>query len=274
MLFVVLSVGLMIVDHRYHHLDDIRAGLNVVVDPLRYAINLPFAAGTWLGDNLASRHALIEELSELRDRNLLLKGQLQKYSALEAENMRLRELLESSFKVGDRVLIAELLKVDLEPYTRQIVINKGTRDDVFVGQPLVDADGIIGQIVHVSLLSSTAMLVTDPSHALPVQINRNGLRAIAVGTGAPNRLELLHIPNNAEIQENDLLVTSGLGGRFPAGYPVARVVSVQNDPAQPFARVVAAPTAHMQRSREVLLVWPARKLSPASQEQLPREETS
>jgi rod shape-determining protein MreC len=255
LLFLVSSIVLMTVDHRYQHLDTLRSGLSVIVEPLRQTINLPFMVADELGENLSTHSTLLNENESLRTQNLLLKAQLQKYASLETENMRLRELLESSFKVGERVLIAELLRVDLDPFTRQIMINKGDNDDVFVGQPLIDADGIIGQIIRTSPFSSTAMLITDPSHALPVQSNRSGQRAIAIGTGRADELELLYIPNNAEIEVDDLLVSSGLGGRFPPGYPVARVTHIDRDPARPYLGVVAAPIAALQRSREVLLVW-------------------
>lgn len=256
MLLSLISIGLMTVDHRYRHLETMRAGLLTLVYPLQYVINLPVATGNWVADSLSTRSNLLNENATLKHQNLLLKSQLQKYEALEVENMRLRELLESSFKVGERVLIAELLAVDLDPFKRLIVINKGSTNDVFSGQPLLDADGVMGQINHVSPLSSTAMMITDPSHAIPIQVNRNGLRAIAIGTGSLNNLELPHIPHSADIKEGDLLVTSGLGGRFPPDYPVARVVKIEHNSGDPFLYIVAEPTAHLQRSREVLLVWP------------------
>jgi rod shape-determining protein MreC len=248
---------MMTMDHRYQHLEKLRSSLNLVLEPLRQVIDLPFALVDNVSESLSTRTHLLTENEELRTQNLLLKGQLQKFSALESENMRLRSLLDSSFKVGDKVLIAELLRVDLDPFTRQIVINKGSDNNIYIGQPLLDADGIIGQVIHVSRYSSTAMLITDPSHALPIQMNSTGQRAIAVGTGRPNELELLHMPSNTLLREGDLLVSSGLGGRFPAGYPVARVSTVKNLPGQAYLHVVAEPTAHLQRSREVLLVWPA-----------------
>jgi rod shape-determining protein MreC len=248
---------MMTMDHRYQHLERLRSGLSLALEPLRQVIDLPFVIVDNIGESLSTRSRLLTENEELHTQNLLLKGQLQKFSALESENMRLRSLLESSSNVGDKVLIAELLRVDLDPFTRQIVINKGSDNNIYIGQPLLDADGIIGQIIHVSRYSSTAMLITDPSHALPIQMNGSGQRAIAVGTGRPHELELLHIPSNARMQEGDLLVSSGLGGRFPAGYPVARVSSIENVPGQAYLHVVAEPTAHLQRSREVLLVWPA-----------------
>ncbi len=252
---MVISVVLMTVDHRFHHLDNIRATLSVLVYPVQYLVNLPVAGADWASEAFASRTRLEEQNRKLRTHNLLLQVQAQKISALEAENIRLRELLQSSRKVGERVLIAELLAVDVDPYTRRIVINKGSRDNIYPGQPILDAEGVMGQVIHVGPFSSIAMLITDPSHELPVQVNRNGLRTIAVGTGAAGRLELHHLPNNADITEGDLLVSSGLGGVFPPDYPVATVVAVHTDPHQPFATVEAEPLARLELSREVLLVW-------------------
>lgn len=255
MVFVVVSLVLMTVDHRQHHLESVRGGLSLLVSPLQYALGLPINAGHWLSEALTSHESLEEENAKLRSRQLLQSARLQKMAALEAENARLRALLDSSFKVGERVLVAELLAVDFDPFSQEIVINKGTHDGVEVGQSIVDAEGVMGQVVHVAPFTSTAMLITDPSHAIPVVVNRNGLRAIAVGTGAADRLDIPNLPLNADIKEGDLLVTSGLGGRFPPGYPVASVVEVERNLGQSFADVTARPTAHMEQSREVLLVW-------------------
>jgi len=254
----------MTMDHRYHHLDAVRSTLSLVIEPIRQVINLPFSLASDVSENLSSRSTLLDKNEELRVKNLLLKAQLQKYAALQSENMRLRELLDSSFKVGEKVLIAELLRVDLDPFTRRIVINKGSNDDLFSGQPLLDSEGIIGQILQVSPFSSTAMLITDPSHAIPIQLNSTGQRAIATGTGRPGELELLHIPSNTKLAVGELLVTSGLGGRFPAGYPVARVIRTLKHPGKPYLEVIAQPTAHLQRSREVLVVWPTTGPAPES----------
>lgn len=245
----------MTVDHRWHHLESVRAALSLITSPLQYVLGAPTATGQWLGQLFASRQSLQEENDRLKARDLLLEGRLQKMAALEAENQRLRALLDSAFKVSERVLVAELLEVDLEPFSQRIVINKGSQDEVYVGQPLLDASGVVGQVVHVAPFTSTAMLITDASHALPVRVNRNGLRAIAVGTGSPTRLELLHLPVNADIEPGDLLVTSGLGGRFPPGYPVAVVDKVNRNAAESFATVIARPVAKLEQSREVLLVW-------------------
>jgi rod shape-determining protein MreC len=254
--FSLVSALLMVLDQRFNHLESIRSGISVLLYPVQYVVNAPFATGAWVSETFASHESLLNENSELKTEHLLLKAQLQKYHALESENLRLRELMHSTAKVGERVLISELLAVDLDPFTRQIVVNKGEQDGVYLGQPLLDAKGVVGQVIEVGGLSCRAMMITDPSHGIPVQLNRTGMRAIAVGTGAiTDGLELPHIPNNANIVEGDLLVTSGLGGRFPAGYPVARVTHITIDPTQPYASVKAQPVAELERIREVLLVW-------------------
>ena len=251
----------MVVDHRQHHVEAVRSAISVLIYPIKYLVNLPVAVGQWMGESVSSREKMLEENERLRMQHLLFKAQLQKLSALQVENIRLRELLQSSKKVGENVLIAELLAVDLDPFSRQIVINKGTNDNVYLGQPVLDAEGIMGQIVHVGPFSSTSMLITDPNHAIPVHVNRNGLRAIAVGTGAPDVLEIPYLPISADIVEGDLLTSSGLGGRFPRDYPVARITRVKKAPTQPYATVTAEPIALLERSREVLLVWPSDKIT-------------
>ena len=254
---VLLSIGFMTVDHREHHLDSVRGGLSVLVYPLQWLVDLPGSTSEWFRESLSTRRELQEENASLRTQQLLLNTQLQKLEALEAENRRLRALLDSSFQVGKRpMLIAGLLSVDMDPYRHQIELNKGTLDHLFEGQPLLDSRGMMGQLIHVGPFTSTAMLITDPSHAIPVQVNRNGLRTIALGTGTIDRLELPHIPDNADIRVGDLLVTSGLGGRFPPGYPVAEVIDVEQDPGRAFSHVTARPRALLDRSREVLVVWP------------------
>jgi rod shape-determining protein MreC len=257
LLLALLSIALMTVDHRTDYVRNVRAGLAVLVYPLQYLVNIPAEFFDWGAQTFVSRETLQEQNADLRRENRALRAQLQKLTFIEAENRNLRELLQSSKRVGERVLIAELLSVDLDPYRKQVVINKGSHDDLlYPGQPVVDAYGVMGKLVHVNPFSSTAMLITDPNHALPVQVNRNGLRAIAVGSGSEGRLEVPHLPNNADIQVGDLLVTSGLGCVFPAGYPAAKVVEVDINPSLPFARVLAEPLARLDRSREVLLVWP------------------
>jgi rod shape-determining protein MreC len=263
----------MVLDHRFQYLNQVRAAVSVVIYPVQSLVNLPVTAGEWMGESFSTRESLMAEVTTLKTQQLLYDVRLQKLAALESENMRLRQLLDSSFKVGERVLIAELLAVDMEPFSSQIVLNKGSGDGVYEGQPLLDAHGVMGQITKVGPLTSTAMLISDPNHAIPVAVNRNGLRTIAIGTGNPEELDIPHFPNNADIQVGDLLVTSGLGGRFPQGYPVATISAVEIDPGQPFARVTAKPAAHLQRSREVLLVWPKHTAKATEETDKKQQET-
>lgn len=255
LLAVVFSLALMIVDHRQQHLESVRSILSTVTYPLQYAANLPLAAGYWASEAFATRTRLQEENRELHRENLLLQGRQQKLAALEAENMRLRDLLDSSFKIGDRVLIAELVAVDMDPYRQLVLLNKGSSSGIYKGQPVLHANAVMGQVVHVNRFTASVLMITDASHALPIQVNRNGLRTVAIGTGRINELELPNLPNNADIEVGDLLVTSGLGGRFPSGYPVATVTSIRREPGEPFALIKAQPSAHLERAREALLVW-------------------
>jgi rod shape-determining protein MreC len=269
---VAFSVVIMVMDHKYKSLESVRDALSVLVYPIQLSVEMPGSISDWFSESLATRRKLQEEIDSLRTQQFVQQAQMQKLAALEVENIRLRELLDSSFEIGEKVLIAELMSVNLDPYKHQVVINKGELHDVYPGQPLVDANGVMGQIVHAGPYSSTAILITDTSHAIPVQVNRNGLRSIALGSGAINRLELPYIPNSADIQPGDLLTTSGLGGRFPPGYPVATVEAVDHDPGNAFARVIATPIAHLNRSREVLLVWPKPTLIVESTDNIPVEE--
>ncbi len=246
----------MVIDHQKDYLAAVRSTLSAVVYPIQYVVNLPFDAAEWVSDSLVTRQSLIEENERLKQDQLLFSSKLQRYEILEAENQRLRELLESSFRLNDKVLVAELIEVHLQSFKRQVVINKGKREGAYDGQPIVDASGIMGQIVHVGPFSSTVLLITDPNHALPVQINRNGLRAIAVGAGQSGKLILEHLPNNADIKVGDLIISSGLGRRFPSGYPVGEIEKITLDPGEPFAKVVINPSAQLSKSREVLMVWP------------------
>jgi rod shape-determining protein MreC len=264
---VILSLTLLVLDHRFHHLQQLRSTLAFLTYPLHYLADLPFTASRWLSETTSSQGTLLEQNRALRDENLRLKVELQKYESLQAENLRLRDLVDSSFKVGDRVLVAELSSVDLDPYKQQVIIKKGAVSGVFEGQPVLDANAVMGQVINVTALSSTVLLITDTSHALPVQVLRNGLRTIAVGTGRIDQLKLPYLPTNSDIVEGDLLVTSGLGGKFPPGYPVATVTRIDRSPDAPFSSVFAEPHAHLDRSREVLLVWTIPNQMPVTSEQ-------
>jgi rod shape-determining protein MreC len=252
---LVLALLMMVVDRREGALGAVRQALSVAVYPLQWAVEAPFATGRWIGANLATHQALVDRNAELEERHLRDRAELQRDAALQAENARLRQLMGSSRRLVERVAVAEVMTVDLDPFRHRLVIDKGSADGAYVGQPIVDADGVMGQVVEVGPLSAQVVLVTDASHALPVEVNRNGLRTIAVGTGDIYRLALPYLPNNADVQEGDLLVSSGLGGRFPRGYPVGVVREVRRDPAEAFAAIDAAPAAALNRSREVLMVF-------------------
>ncbi|MDX1480407.1 MAG: rod shape-determining protein MreC [Woeseiaceae bacterium] len=251
----VLSIVMLVVDHQQHHLDTLRRAIGAAVYPLHVIVDAPTSFWRWADDVLTDKQSLELENSRLQAERLLTNARLQRYAALEAENARLRAMLEATNRVTDRVRVAELMSVSANPYRHSIVIDKGTRDGVYEGQSLIDADGVVGQVIEVGLLSAQCVLISDPDHALPVEVNRNGLRTIAVGTGAYDRLDLPFLPNNADIEVGDLLVTSGLGGAFPAGYPVAVVTEVTRIPAEPFASVSARPASSLNQVREVMLVW-------------------
>lgn len=252
----LLSLVLMTADHRLNYLESVRFALSLFIYPLQLAAEFPSAAYDWGAENFASRQHLLEENQTLRESHLLLEARMQRFAAMEAENKRLHAMLQSTTHVDADLLVAEILSVDMDPYRHTVVVNKGRSDKLYQGQPAIDARGVLGQLIHVGPYSATLMLITDPSHGLPVQINRTGERTIAIGSGDLQRLELPHLPSNADIQQGDLLMTSGLGGRFPAGYPVGVIQSIQHDPGEPFSRVTAVPTAQLSRTREALLLWP------------------
>ncbi|UCG71795.1 MAG: rod shape-determining protein MreC [Chromatiales bacterium] len=264
----VLSIALMIADSRISLMQDIRRVLAASAYPLQLLIDAPAAFGRWLGDSTATRAQLFEENEQLRQTRLEQSARLQRMAALEAENARLRALLDSTAKVGDRVLIAEIMSVDMNPFRHRVVINKGSREGAFVGQALIDADGVVGQLTRDQVFAAEAILVTDIDHALPVEILRTRQRTIAVGTGQLDRLSLPFLPRNTDIETGDLLVTSGLGGTFPAGYPVAVVSEIAAESGAEFLRVDATPAAQLTRVREVLLIFPAADARPGADDLL------
>ncbi len=216
-------------------------------------------------ESVDSYQDLVSENKQLKEQQLLNNVRLLKLAALEKENIRLRSLLDSSFKLGEQVLVAELIAVNLAPYEHIVVVNKGSQFGVHQGQTVLDDHGIVGQVSKALPLSSEIILITDPNHAIPVQVNRNGLRTIAIGSGQLNKLSLPFLPNNADIAPGDLLVTSGLGGVFPQGYPVAVVESFVQQPDKPFAIIQATPTADLNTNRELLIVWSNDQVIPLNQ---------
>jgi rod shape-determining protein MreC len=272
LVLVVLSVAVMVVDARFTLLKPVRSQMSLVLMQSYWIADLPERLYQGVASQFGSRTELAAENEKLKTENLLLQGRLQKLAALTEQNVRLRELLNSSALVNEKVEVAELIGMDPNPFTHRIIINKGERDGVVLGQPVLDARGLMGQVVELMPYTSRVLLLTDTTHSIPVQVNRNGLRAIASGTGNPERLELRHVADTADIKEGDLLVSSGLGQRFPAGYPVATVKEVIHDSGQPFAIVRAVPTAALNRSRYLLLVFsdsrsPEERAAEAAQQQ-------
>ncbi|MEM8984223.1 MAG: rod shape-determining protein MreC [Pseudomonadota bacterium] len=253
-IYVMICIALMVIDNRGNSLDLLRRSLSAAVAPIQIGVSLPVRLFDWSGDAARPRADLERENNALKVERLRTRAELQRFNALEAENERLRAMLNASAQVADDYSMAEILAVAANPYRHSITLNKGLQRGVATGQALVDANGVVGQVLDVTDFRATAILITDPDHATPVQVVRNGLRTIAEGTGEIDRLDLVYLPNSADIDVGDVLVTSGLGGVFPIGYPVARVTSIERRPEQPFAAVRAEPIAGLDRIREVVLI--------------------
>jgi rod shape-determining protein MreC len=259
----------MTVDHRYQHLQVVRSSLATATYPLQYLAHLPSAISEIFSENLATRSDLRSDNEKLREQSLFNQAKLQRLALLEQENARLRQLLDSPIQTSnEQVLIAEMLSVDLHPFKHLITINKGKRQGVYDGQPLIAAKGVIGQVVEVYPMHSTALLITDPNHALLAESNRTNLRALLVGSGKTDRVELKNVSLSADIRIGDLLHTSGLDGRYPPNYPIAEVTMINNRPGEEFLHVEARPLADLDTIREVLLLWtnPPEEEAPISEE--------
>ena len=230
-----------------------RLPLAAVVDPIRSLVNTPARLLRQLSADKVEATDLAAENQRLREEALLLRGRQLKFEALEQENTRLRGLLDSTFKIGEQVMIAEPLAINIVPYENLIAVNKGSRHGIKPGQAVIDGNGVVGQVLRVTPNNADVVMITDPSHAIPVQVNRSGLRTVAMGTGNSDRLDLPFLAGSADIRAGDLLVTSGMGGGFPAGYPVARMVSVTEGPGTA-SRLRAEPLARLDHNRELLIV--------------------
>lgn len=253
LVFTIVSLALLAAERR-GAIGSLHASLDAAVYPLQQIVSAPVRLAGWLQEYVSGYSRIQEENRRLKDEHTRLEAKLLKFSALEQENIRLRALLGASIKIGEHFLIAELLSVNLVPYEHLVLANKGSNIGVHVGQPVFDSRGVVGQVLRVSPFSAEVMLITDPNHAIPVQVERNGLRTIAVGTGQADRLILPYLSASADIKDGDRLLTSGMGGVFPAGYPVATVVDISNAGSS-LAKVSAAPIAPLERIHEVLLVW-------------------
>src|SRR5277367_3707446 len=265
-LYSLLALALIIIDKRYDQLGRIRRVLSIVAYPVQIAVASPFEGWDWFRESITTRDALRADKTRLEAELRMAQFRLQRYEALEAESQRLRALRDSTTGVTDRFVIGDIMNLDLDAFRERVMVDKGAGDGVFVGQAVVDAGGIFGQVARVGQLTSEVILISDAAHAIPVQINRNGLRTVAVGTGDTNRLKLPYLPTSADVIAGDLLVTSGLGGGFPAGYPVGTIAEVKRDPAQSLADVDVKPAAALDRYRELLFVW----LKPQAAERLPQ----
>jgi len=247
---------MMLADSRFSYLSQVRFYASYLVTPLHWLADTPRSISDSVNNNFQSRSYLIGENQRLKEQLLTLQFRLQKQEHLEAENQRLNELLNASSIVDERGVLAQVTGESPDPFIKRVLINKGSSDGVFVGQPVLDAYGLMGQVIEVEPFTSWVLMITDPQHSTPIQVNRNGNRAIASGTqDSLHRLVLNNISDTFDVREDDVLVTSGFGGRFPAGYPVGVVSSVVHDPGEPFATVTVEPTAQLDRSRNVLLVF-------------------
>jgi rod shape-determining protein MreC len=251
----VISVVVMVMDHRGEYLQTTRLWMGMAVHPLYAAVQTPFDAWNWMTGSFSDRTRLQAENEQLREELRVARVKLLQFDSLNEENRRLRDIRAASQGIGERNLIAEIIHVDVDPFRHRVRINKGARDGVFKGQPILDAFGIVGQVLLVDQYSAQVILISDAEHATPVQVNRNGIRSIAVGTGDLSKLRLPYLTVESDVKVGDLLVTSGLDGVFPAGYPVATITRVERDATLTFALVDAKPLAQLDRDREVLLLW-------------------
>ena len=255
-LVLFCSVLLIFFDHKMNSFESVRGFLQSMVSPLQYLATTPKQMMNWAAENIVTRRQLIADNQQYKINELIFHEQALQLDIIKKENERLRALLASPLRYDAKKMVAEILAVDSDPYTHQVVINRGANDGVYEGQAVIDDEGIVGQILHVGTTSSRVLLITDVTHAVPVRISRNGVRLIANGVGVIDRLTLNHVPHSTDIRFNDVLVTSGLGGKFPEGYPVAKVTSVIQDESHAFARIESQPVAKIDRLRYVLLLWP------------------
>ncbi|GMM68687.1 rod shape-determining protein MreC [Alteromonas sp. MTD1] len=257
-LALVLSVLLIFVDHKLDGFKSTRVYLNSLMSPLQYLANLPGLMLSESAQRLTSQEDLLAENQKLNNQLLLMSEKLQQFNVLAKENNQLRELLQAPVRTEARKMVAELMAVDKNPYSQQVVINKGAIDGVYLSQPVIDDEGIVGQVMEVGSTNSRVLLIADVTHAIPVRSLRNDIRFIATGSGTLNELYLEHVPHSVDIQVGDTLISSGLGNVFPEGYPVAEVTRVIRDESRPFARVIVSPLANLDRLRHLLLLWNAK----------------
>lgn len=255
MILILLSVAFMAADKRAEWFLHYRNLLSIPAAPIQYVVNLPAMLIDTLTARVRSHQSLAEENMRLRTEHLVLQTELQRLSSLEAENKYLKSLMQSAQTVKSKTLIAELLAVSSEPFVHQLTLDKGRHDGVYNGQPVLDASGVMGQVISVGPFTSRVLLINDSRSGVAVQNTRSAIRAAAVGDNYSGRLRLLFVPKTADIQIGDLFTTSGVGDHYREGYPVGKVVSVVKDPAHQFADIELQPSAGLETSRQVLLIW-------------------
>lgn len=260
-------------NHNQLHLKTVRTGLSALVSPSQHLIDWPANMLRWVAESIQNKQVLLAKNADLSVQVLLLKAKLHKVILLEQENNQLLKLLHSSPRVSDKVLVAELLSVDPDPFSQEVIINKGDKQKLFLGQPVLDAGGIFGQVIQLGSYTSRVMMITDSRSAVPVQDNRSGVRGIVVGKGDPDRISLIDMPVTADIKVGDQLTTSGLGSVFPVGYPVGVITAIQQDPDSQFFKVTVVPAAHLNEGRLVLLVWPAAEKTLQAQQEASKSPT-
>lgn len=257
LVFAVLSLALMFLDYRYDALIHVRQTLSrFIVEPIQYAIDWPVRVSRWARMGMHSEHELLLENARLRAHQLLLKAKLHQRDSLAKENQQLRDLLKSSDRLHAKVKAAQVLAVSLDPNLNQLVISAGKQDQVFVGQPILDAYGVLGQVIAVGATTSRVLLLSDRRNAVPVESTRANFRTLAKGSGVASELVLMYVPLTADVKEGDLFVTSGLALRYPEGYPVGHVTKILRKRGDHYMTVVMTPTAKTYQARQVLLAWP------------------
>lgn len=262
LLLLALAVGLMVIDQHTTWLAPARAWMEDVGQELARMAGLVGRAAGWSRTQLAAPATLAAENQQLHAEILVLKGQIQQLAALSAENTQLRALLSAAPRPGQRLLMAQLISVAPDPMRHLIHIDHGSSDGVFVGQAVIDATGLMGQVIEVGEHHAEVLLISDERHAVPVAVAGSGVHAIAEGIGDYHRLRLRHVSPTLDVAMQDLLVTSGLGGRFPPGYPVGRITAIAHERGQAFVEVSVEPAARLDRSRQLLLVFPDAPAAP------------
>ena len=251
--FVMLSLLLMAADTRFKYLPEIRQAFAIVIYPLQKLANTPSAIYDAISEFFASQHLTVEN-EDLKQQRLIDHGQLQRLQALEAENVQLRKLLETTQRLESKAVMAEILHVPRDPFNRKVILDKGSQSGIQPGQVVVDDVGVVGQVTRSSPWLSEVTLITDKDHSVPVQVVRNGLRSVVSGTGKVGTLELRYVAVNTDIEEGDMLVTSGIDGVYPPDLPVAVVSKIERNPTYVFAQVTCTPTAGVGHYRQLLIL--------------------